>query len=122
MRPETNQNKKMTTRTKSEVQAEIAQVSRAFDNYNNVQFEGHGTPDNVSLNPHSKPLDLLHDELYEIEQAEIAAKLSGDSLKAEQSWFNAQGFTRPDIAQKACRERGYNMSDLFAAIKKAKQA
>lgn len=112
----------MTKRTKNEVQAELAQARRAFDNYNNVQFEGNGNPDNYYLNPHHKAIEALASELHGIEQAEIAAKLSGDSLKAEQAWFNAQGFTRSDLAQKACLARGYTMSDLFTAAKAAKQA
>jgi hypothetical protein len=107
-------------RTTNEVQAELAQARRAFDNYNNVQFEGHGTPDNYYLNPHHKAIEALAAELYEIEQAAKAIKLSGDSLQAERAWFNGQGFTRPDLAQKACQARGYQMSDLFAAIKAAK--
>lgn len=110
----------MTTRTKNEIQSELTEARRAFDNYNNVQFEGHSTPDNAYLNPHFDRIQALAAELGEIEQAEADAKLSGDSLQAERAWFNGQGFTRPDLAQKACRARGYNMSDLFAAIKASK--
>lgn len=110
----------MTTRTATEIQAELTQARRAFDNYTNVQFEGHGTPDNYYLNPHHKTIEALAAELYEVEQAEVATKLSGDSLKAEQAWFNGEKFTRPDVAQKACCARGYTMSDLFAAIKASK--
>ena len=106
-----------TLRTASDVQADLAQARRAFDNYNNIQFEGRGNPDNYYLNPHHKDIEALAAELYEIEQAAKAIKLSGDSLQAERAWFNGQGFTRPDLAQKACQARGYNMSDLIAAIK-----
>ena len=109
-----------THRTASEVQAELVQTRRAFENYNNVQFEGHGNPDNYYLNPHHKAIEALAAELYEIEQAAVAIKLSGDSLQAERAWFNGQGFTRHDLAQKACQARGYNMSDLFSAIKASK--
>ena len=110
----------MSTRTKTEIQADLDQASRDFDAYNNLHNEGHGDPDNAYLNPHHDTIQALAAELYEVEQAEIAAKLSGESLKAEQAWFNAQKFTRPDVAQQECRARGYNMSDLFAAIKASK--
>jgi hypothetical protein len=110
----------MTTRTKNEIQAELDQANRAFKSYANVQFEGHSNPENYYLNPHHKTIEALAAELHKVEQAEVAAKLSGDSLKAEQAWFNGEKFTRPDVAQKACRARGYNMSDLFAAIKASK--
>jgi hypothetical protein len=110
----------MSTRTKTQIQADLDKARRDFDAYNNVHFEGNSDPDNVTLNPHHATIQALAAELYEVDQAEIAAKLSGDSLKAEQAWFNGQKFTRPDVAQAACRERGYNMSDLFAAIKAAK--
>jgi hypothetical protein len=110
------------TRTTNEVQAELAQARRAFDNYNNVQFEGHGTPDNYYLNPHHKAIEVLAAELYEIEQAAKAIKLSGDSLQAERAWFNGQGYTGKDLAaaNAACLKRGYSLSDLQAACKAAK--
>jgi hypothetical protein len=109
-----------THRTASEVQAELIQARRAFDNYNNVQFEGRGNPDNYYLNPNHKAIEALSAELYEIDRIAKAIKLSGDSLQAESAWFNGQGFTRPDLAQKACQARGYNMSDLFDACAASK--
>ena len=108
-------------RTKSEIQKDFKAARAAFDQYAVVQFEGRSDPDNYYLNPHHKKIEELAAELLAAEQAELKDKLSGDSLKAEQAWFNAQRFTRPDVAQKACRERGYNMSDLFAAIKASKK-
>jgi hypothetical protein len=108
--------KKM-TRTKNEIQADLDQARKKYDNWNNVQNEGATD----GYNPHLDGIQKLADELAEVEKAEKADKLSGDSLKAEQAWFNAQGFTSPALAQKACLKRGYTMSDLFAAVKAAKQ-
>lgn len=110
----------MSKRTISQVEAEIIKARQEFDKYSKLQFEGHSNPDNYYLNPHHVTLDALAAELREIQKSEIEEKLTGDSLKAEQVWFNSQKFTRPDVAQKACRARGYNMDDLFAAIKKSK--
>ncbi len=109
-----------TIRNKTEIQTELSQARRAYDNYNNVQNEGYDCPDRAYLNPHFETIQTLANELHEVEQTETADKLSGESLKTEQAWFNAQGFTRPDLAQKACRARGYNMSDLTSAVKAAK--
>jgi len=100
------------TRTTTEIQNEINQVVKAQLNYNNVVNEGCN-----GQTPYETKLADLHKELYTANQLEIAAKLSGDSLQSERAWFNAQGFKRPDLAQKACQARGYQMSDLFAAIK-----
>jgi hypothetical protein len=100
------------TRTTTEIQNEINQVVKAQANYNNVANEGC-----KGQTPYESKLADLHKELYQAKQVEIAAKLSGESLQAERAWFNSQGFKRPDLAQKACQDRGYNMSDLFAAIK-----
>jgi len=101
------------TRTINDIQNEINQIVKATKNYNNVVNEGFS-----GQNPYETKLDELHKELAAANRAAIALKLSGESLQAERAWFNAQGFTRPDLAQKACLARGYTMSDLFAAIKK----
>lgn len=110
------------TRSISEITAELKTARAAFDRYNKVQFEGCGNPDNYYLNPHHVAIEALSAELRAIEQAAVTDKLSGDSLKAEQAWFNSQQFRFPDVAQKACNARGYNLQDLFDAAKKAKQA
>ena len=103
----------MTTRTATEIQTELSTARRAYDNYNNVQNEGATD----GFNPHLATIEKLAAELAEEKKASVSDKLSGDSLTVEKEWFNNQGFTRPDVAQKACSERGYNMSDLVAAIK-----
>ena len=110
----------MTTREKSEIQKELTEARRHFNNWNAVHFEGQSDPDSCQLNPHFKTIEALAEELYELEQAEMKALLSGDSLQKEREWFNSQGFTSPAQADKACEARGYNMSDLFAAIKACK--
>ena len=107
-------------RSVSEIQDDITATRAAFDRYNAAHFEGHSDPDNCHLNPHFSRLQELSDELYDAEQAEKMAKLSGDSLQSERAWFNSQGFTSPAVAQKACKERGYNLSDLMAAVKAGK--
>lgn len=106
----------MTTRTKTEVQAELTAARKQYDCWTNLQNEGASD----GFNPHLATIEALASELYEIDQAAVAIKLSGDSLQSERAWFNGQGFTRPDVAQKACLARGYTMSDLFAAIKASK--
>jgi hypothetical protein len=100
------------TRSTNTIQADINQLVKAQTNYNNVVNEGQN-----GQTPYATKLSELHKELYAAKQIEIATKLSGDSLQAERAWFNNQNFKFPDIAQKACQARGYNMSDLFAAIK-----
>lgn len=99
-------------RTINEIENEIKQISKAIKNYNNVVNEGFS-----GQTPYEAKLDGLIQELAAANRAAIALKLSGESLQAERAWFNAQGFTRPDFAQKACLARGYTMNDLFAAIK-----
>lgn len=103
------------TRTINDIQNEINQIVKASKNYNNVVNEGYSG----GYNPCDKQIEELSKELYEATQIEVAKKLSGDNLKAERAWFNAQGFSRPDLAQKACLARGYTMQDLFDAVKKA---
>lgn len=108
----------MTTRTASEVQADLIATRKEYDAWNNLQNEGASD----GFNPYLATIENLARELREIKRIEVAIKLSGDNLQAEQAWFNAQGFKYPDTAQKACQARGYNMDDLFSAIKASNQA
>lgn len=108
----------MTTRTASEVQADLIATRKEYDAWNNLQNEAASD----GFNPHLATIENLARELREIKRIEVAIKLSGDNLQAEQAWFNAQGFKYPDTAQKACQARGYNMDDLFSAIKASNQA
>lgn len=99
-------------RTINDIQNEINQIGKAIKNYNNVVNEGFG-----GQTPYEAKLDELTKELAAANRAAIDLKLSGESLQVERAWFNAQGFTRPDLAQKACLARGYTLNDLFAATK-----
>ena len=92
-------------RTINDIQNEISQIGKGIN-------EGLG-----GQTPYEAKLDELTKELAAANRAAIDLKLSGESLQVERAWFNAQGFTRPDLAQKACLARGYTLNDLFAATK-----
>jgi hypothetical protein len=108
-----------THRSVKQIEADLVETRKAFDQYANVQFEGHSDPDNYYLNPHHKKIEALAAELAAAKDAQSPLKTN---LAAEKAWFNAQGFTGADMqkAQKACLARGYTVSDLMAAAKAAK--
>lgn len=97
-------------RSINQIESDITALRVQYDNWNNLQNEGAED----GFNPHANGFTRLAKELSDA-QADVCP-LKTDLAK-ERAWFNAQGFTRPDVAQKACRERGYNMSDLKAACK-----
>jgi len=63
-------------------------------------------------------IERLSAELITAERAQ--SPLVRD-LAGERAWFNAQGFTGSDLARAnaACIARGYSLSDLQSACKKA---
>jgi hypothetical protein len=108
-----------THREIKEIEADLVEARKAFDQYSNVQFEGHSDPDNYYLNPHHKKIEALASELA---AAKAACSPLKTNLAAEKAWFNSQGFTGADMqkAQKACLARGYTVSELMAAAKASK--
>ncbi len=63
-------------------------------------------------------IERLSAELIAADRAQ--SPLARD-LASERAWFNSQGFTGADLsrANAACLARGYSLSDLQAACKKA---
>jgi len=102
--------------TKNEILAALKQAGINRDNHNATYNEGATD----GFNPHEDKIAELAEKLSEITKKEKEAILSGDSLKSEKAWFNAQGFRAANVAQAACLERGYTVSELMSAAKAAK--
>ena len=100
-------------RTKDQIIEDMEAEGIKRDRYSAINNEGATD----GYNPHEDRLGELIDELMALpDDGPLVTDLAG-----ERAWFNAQGFTGADLqkANKACLSRGYSLSALQTASKKA---
>jgi len=95
-----------------DIKADLQAATTKRDNFRATINEGQGGYLDES------DIDRLSAELIAAERAQ--SPLIRD-LAGERAWFNSQGFTGADLvaANAACLARGYSLSDLQLACKKA---
>ncbi|MEI8293006.1 MAG: hypothetical protein WCG66_03645 [bacterium] len=99
-------------RTIEEIKKDLQAATARRDSFRATINEGQGGY------VHETEIERLSAELITAERAQ--SPLVRD-LAGERAWFNAQGFTGSDLARAnaACIARGYSLSDLQSACKKA---
>ena len=108
----TTNDKKMTTRAITEIEADLKAAAAKRAKFRAVANEGHG--------------GYVDETEIERLSAELQAAKDADSplatragIEAARDWAKAQGWTANDLqaANNACLARGYSLSELQAAIK-----
>ena len=101
-------------RNTTDIIAEMHEVAKLRDNYNNLQNEGATD----GYNPYEARLAKLSDEFSDAKIAERDAEWTEEVFNERRDWFNSQGFSSPSEAVKACKDQGWGFHDLMEMKKK----
>ena len=98
--------------TSTTIQTEIETIAKKMENHTNLYNEGYG-----GYNPFESDLEDALERLEAAEKAEFPLIWTKETTASRRAWFNAQKFDSPLAGLTGCRKQGFEMGDLFKAIK-----